>query len=48
MKIYYAHPLTWNETGYNGPSSPRGHVRKWIGGVDPWEAHQRTTLWGTA
>jgi hypothetical protein len=37
-KIYYAHPLAWNEIGYNGPSSLRGHVRKWEGGVDPWEA----------
>ena len=44
---YYAHPLAWNETGYNGPSSPRGHVRKWIGGVDPWEAHERDSRWGT-
>ncbi|PYS90262.1 MAG: hypothetical protein DMF64_15375 [Acidobacteria bacterium] len=38
VKIYYAHPLAWNEIGYNGSSSPRGHVRKWEGGVDPWEA----------
>jgi hypothetical protein len=38
VKNYYAHPLAWNEIGYNGPSSPRGHVRKWEGGVDPWEA----------
>jgi hypothetical protein len=38
VKIYYAHPLAWNDIGYNGPSSPRGHVRKWEGGVDPWEA----------
>jgi hypothetical protein len=38
IKIYYAHPLAWNEIGYNGPSSPRGHVRNWAGGVDPWEA----------
>jgi hypothetical protein len=38
VKIYYAHPVAWNEIGYNGPSSPRGHVRKWQGGVDPWEA----------
>jgi hypothetical protein len=38
MKIYYAHPLAWNEIGYSGPSSPRGHLRKWEGGVDPWEA----------
>ena len=48
VKTYYAHPLAWNETGYHGPSSPRGHVRKWIGGVDPWEPHERNTLWGTA
>jgi Gluconate 2-dehydrogenase subunit 3 len=40
-KIYYAHPLAWNEIGYNGPSSPRGHVRKWEGGVDPWEAQDQ-------
>ncbi|HEY0378965.1 MAG TPA: gluconate 2-dehydrogenase subunit 3 family protein [Pyrinomonadaceae bacterium] len=39
-KIYYAHPLAWNEIGYTGPSSPRGHVRKWEGGVDPWEAQE--------
>ena len=38
VKTYYAHPLAWNEIGYSGPSSPRGHVRKWTGGVDPWEA----------
>jgi Gluconate 2-dehydrogenase subunit 3 len=38
VKLYYTHPLAWNEIGYNGPSSPRGHVRKWEGGVDPWEA----------
>lgn len=40
VKIYYSHPLAWNEIGYNGPSSPRGHVRKWEGGVDPWEAQE--------
>jgi hypothetical protein len=40
VKIYYSHPLAWNEIGYNGPSSPRGHVRKWEGGIDPWEAHE--------
>jgi hypothetical protein len=37
---YYAHPLAWNEIGYSGPSSPRGHVRIWEGGVDPWEAQE--------
>jgi hypothetical protein len=40
VKIYYAHPSAWNEIGYNGPSSPRGHVRIWLGGVDPWEAQE--------
>ena len=40
VKTYYAHPLAWNEIGYNGPSSPRGHVRKREGGVDPWEARE--------
>jgi hypothetical protein len=44
VKIYYAHPLSWNEIGYNGPSSPRGHVRKWEGGVDAWEAHESAVL----
>jgi hypothetical protein len=41
VKIYYAHPLAWNEIGYNGPASPRGHVRNWQGGVDPWEAQSQ-------
>jgi hypothetical protein len=40
VRLYYAHPTAWNEIGYSGPSSPRGHVRKWEGGVDPWEAHE--------
>ena len=38
VKIYYAHPSAWSEIGYSGPSSPRGHVRNWMGGVDPWDA----------
>ena len=37
VAVYYAHPLAWNEIGYSGPASPRGHVRKWENGVDPWE-----------
>ncbi len=40
VKTYYAHPSAWNEVGYNGPSSPRGHMRIWEGGIDPWEAHE--------
>ncbi|MGH7664012.1 MAG: gluconate 2-dehydrogenase subunit 3 family protein [Gemmatimonadaceae bacterium] len=38
VKIYYAHPRAWSEIGYSGPSSPRGHVRNGMGGVDPWDA----------
>ena len=40
VKTYYAHPSAWSEVGYSGPSSPRGHMRIWEGGVDPWEAHE--------
>ena len=40
VKTYYAHPSAWSEIGYSGPSSPRGHVRNWMGGVDPWDAHE--------
>ena len=40
VKIYYAHPSVWSEIGYSGPSSPRGHVRNWMGGVDPWEPQE--------
>jgi hypothetical protein len=42
VKIYYAHPAAWSEIGYSGPSSPRGHVRNWMGGVDPWDAPERS------
>jgi len=38
VKIYYAHPMAWNEIGYHGPSSPRGYSRIWDGGIDPWDA----------
>jgi hypothetical protein len=38
VKTYYAHPWAWNEIGYSGPSAVRGHVRNWMGGVDPWDA----------
>lgn len=40
VKTYYAHPSAWSEVGYNGPSSPRGHMRIWEDGIDPWEAHE--------
>ncbi len=40
VKIHYAHPHAWSAIGYSGPSSPRGHVRNWMGGVDPWDAHE--------
>src|SRR2546430_171192 len=47
VKMYYAHPSAWNEVGYNGPSSPRGHMRIWEGGVDPWEAQETSTTLGS-
>jgi hypothetical protein len=47
VKAYYSHPTAWSEIGYSGPASPRGHVRIWMGGVDPWEPHERASLWGT-
>jgi hypothetical protein len=37
---YYAHPAAWAEIGFNGPASPRGHIRIWLGGRDPWEAKE--------
>lgn len=40
VKIYYAHPDSWSETGYSGPASPRGHMRIWEDGIDPWEPHE--------
>lgn len=38
--IYYSHPKAWSEIGYSGPAAIRGHVRKWTGGVDPWEPRE--------
>lgn len=40
VKTYFAHPAAWSEIGYGGPASPRGHVRNWMGGVDPWEPEE--------
>lgn len=48
VKTYYAHPSAWSEVGYNGPSSPRGHMRIWEDGVDPWEAQETSITPGTA
>ncbi len=42
VKVYYAHPLAWSEAGYSGPSSPRGHMRIWEDGVDPWEPREES------
>ncbi len=38
---YYAHPAAWAEIGFNGPASPRGHVRLRLNRHDPWEARER-------
>lgn len=39
--IYYAHPAAWSETGFGGPASPRGYVRREIGKRDSWEADEQ-------
>lgn len=38
VKLYYAHPLAWNEMGFGGPAAPRGYVRMGPDEADPWEA----------
>jgi hypothetical protein len=37
---YYAHPAAWAEIGFNGPASPRGHIRLRLNRHDPWEARE--------
>ena len=37
---YYAHPSAWAEIGFNGPASPRGHIRLRLNLHDPWEARE--------
>jgi gluconate 2-dehydrogenase gamma chain len=41
ITTYYAHPVAWAEIGFNGPASPRGHIRLGLGKRDPWEAEER-------
>ncbi len=43
-EVYYAHPAAWNEIGFQGPASPRGHVRLALGKRDPWEAEETSPL----
>jgi hypothetical protein len=40
VKIYYAHPLAWNEMGFGGPAAPRGYLRLGPDERDPWEARE--------
>lgn len=44
VEVYYSHPAAWNEIGYQGPASPRGHVRLSLGERDPWEAVESRPL----
>jgi hypothetical protein len=37
VHAYYAHPVAWNEIGFSGPASPRGHVRMGLNRRDPWD-----------
>lgn len=45
---YYAHPKAWAEIGFNGPSSPRGHIRLSLDSRDPWEAEGKLPRSSTA
>lgn len=40
VKVYYAHPLAWNEIGFGGPAAPRGYLRLGPDMRDPWEAEE--------
>jgi hypothetical protein len=44
VEMYYSHPIAWNEIGFQGPASPRGHVRLSLGKRDPWEAEETRPL----
>ena len=44
VEVYYAHPAAWNEIGFQGAASPRGHVRLALGKRDPWEADETRPL----
>ncbi len=44
VEVYYAHPAAWNEIGFQGPASPRGHARLALGKRDPWEAEETAPL----
>ena len=44
VEMYYSHPTAWNEVGFQGPASPRGHVRLSLGKSDPWEAAEQRPL----
>ncbi len=44
VTVYYAHPAAWNEIGFQGPASPRGHIRLALGKRDPWEAEATAPL----
>ena len=41
ITIYYGHPAAWAEIGFQGPASPRGHIRLGLGKRDPWEAKEQ-------
>ena len=44
VEVYYAHPAAWDEIGFQGPASPRGHIRLALGKRDPWEAEETAPL----
>lgn len=42
---YYAHPWSWNEIGFGGPSYPRGYMRLEEGEAEPWEFTEQRYEW---
>ena len=44
IQVYYAHPAAWDEIGFQGPASPRGHIRLGLDKRDPWEAEEAAPL----
>jgi hypothetical protein len=44
VTAYYAHPWSWNEIGFGGPSYPRGYMRLSAGQREPWEGREAEGL----
>jgi hypothetical protein len=45
VDIYYAHPWSWDESGYGGPAYPRAYMRLERGEPEPWEVEECRYEW---